>query len=467
MIHKIRPGIINRVFYFYLMMKKILVIFFSVGMFQLTAQTVPTFEQVLSLRSAGGPTLSPDGKMVAFSVQTADWNENRVDTEYWISKDGKKPFQLTNTPKGNSSNLAFSPDGQWIAFLSDRGSKTQIYVMRIEGGEPMAVTKEEESIGAFRWHPTAAKFIFLKDEKENKTRKEIEKRYGGFEQDDKEFTLAHLWQVDFNPELRDPSELPCYETTDSLKVKAGCIQLPKAQRLTEGKFTVTSFLPSPDGSKVAFSHQPDPLIITGIKSDISLLDLASKKISPLVTNPGTDDWEEWSPDSKELIYNSSLSDTTSNYYMNSKIFSINVENKTSRQMGKDFDENMGGFRWRSSGIYFSSWNKTNRPLYKMDPSTGTVSVFLNSPDQIFGFSFSKNGEKFAINARNGDQLNEVFISSTASPKLEKITDMSGQLSSWKVAQSEVISWKSKDGATIEGVLHKPANYDPSKNIHCS
>ena len=77
-------------------------------------------------------------------MQTTDWNENRVDNEYWISKDGKKPFQLTNTSKGSSSSLAFSPDGQWIAFLADRGNKTQIHVMRVEGGEPMVITKEEE-----------------------------------------------------------------------------------------------------------------------------------------------------------------------------------------------------------------------------------------------------------------------------------------------------------------------------------
>ena len=40
--------------------------------------------------------------------------------------------------------------------------------------------------------------------------------------------------------------------------------------------------------------------------------------------------------------------------------------------------------------------------------------------------------------------------------------MTAQINQWKVAQSEVISWKSKDGAVIEGVLHKPMNYDPSK-----
>ena len=443
-------------------MKKIFFAFFIAATFQVVGQTVPTFEQVLSLRSAGGTALSPDGKTAAFTVQTTDWNENRVDTEFWISKEGRKPFQLTNTPKGNSSSLAFSPDGQWIAFLSDRGGKTQIYVMRTDGGEPMAVTKEEESIGGFEWHPSGTKFIFVKPEKENKNRKELEKRYGGFEQDDKEFNFSHLWQVDFNPEMRDPVEMPCYETTDSLKAKAGCIQLPKPQRLTEGKFTVTSFLPSPDGNRVAFSHQPDPLITSGIKSDISIVDLATRKSNPLVTNPSSDGLEEWSPDSKEILYTTNLSDTTSNFYLNSKLFAINVENKTFRQLAKDFDENMNGFRWKTSGIYFTAWNKTKRLVYKMDPSDGSISIFLNSPDQIFSISFSKGGEKFAINGRNGDQLNEVFVSPTASPRLEKITDMTGQVSSWKVAQSEVISWKSKDGATIEGVLHKPQNYDPSK-----
>ena len=43
-----------------------------------------------------------------------------------------------------------------------------------------------------------------------------------------------------------------------------------------------------------------------------------------------------------------------------------------------------------------------------------------------------------------------------------VTNMTDQIKDWKTAQSEVISWKSKDGATIEGMLHKPKNYDPSK-----
>jgi dipeptidyl aminopeptidase/acylaminoacyl peptidase len=428
------------------------------------AQRVPTFEEVISLRSIGGITLSADGNHIAYTVQTTDWNDNRFDTEIWLSKNAQKPFQLTSTSKNSSTSPAFSPDGNWIAFLADRGNKNQIHAMRLEGGEARAVTKEEEGISSFEWHPSGSKFIFQRPEKEDKTKKEREKRYGAYETDDKEFTLSHLWEVDFVPEVLDPSERPCYEAIDSLKVKSGCIELPKAKRITEGKFTVTSYITSPDGSKVAFSHQPDPLINSFVHSDISILDLATLTVERVVSNSSADALEDWSPGSSEILFSSNQSDTTSNFYTNSKLFSVNLSTKVVRQLAKNLDEDLGGFSWEASGIYSSVWNKTKRHLYSVDPSSGNHTVVINSPEQIFGFSFSKNGGRVAFVGRNGDQLNEVFVTDIASMQPRKITDMTGQTSGWKIAQSEVINWKSKDGAIIEGVLHKPANYDPTKKF---
>jgi dipeptidyl aminopeptidase/acylaminoacyl peptidase len=426
------------------------------------AQHVPSFEDVISLRSVGGVAISADGKDVAFTMQTVDWSENRFDTEIWVSKNGGKPFQLTNNPKNSSANPAFSPDGKWLAFMSDRGDKNQIFVLRTEGGEARAVTKEEDGVSFFEWHPSGDKFIFVKQEKEDKSKQEKGKRYGSFEMDDKEFRLSHLWEIDFLPDMLDPSERPCHETVDSLKAKAGCIELPKPRRLTEGEFTVRNFSISPDGSKVAFTHQPDPLINSFVKSDISWLDLADNKITLLVSNPSADFLQDWSPDSREILFTSNLSDTTSNFYTNSKLFVVSIDGKATRQLAKDLDENLGGFIWKNSGIFSSVWNKTRRPLYRIDPKTGNHSVFLNSPEQIYGFAFSKNGDRIAFTGRNGDQLTEVFATSTTTPRPAKLTDMTGQIVDWKAAQSEIITWKSQDGAEIEGVLHKPMDYDPSR-----
>ena len=442
-------------------MKRLLVFTALVAAIQLNAQHVPTFEEQISLRSVGAVQLSPDGKTVAFTVQSTDWNDNRYDTEIWLAKENEKPFQLTNYQKNGSNAPLFSPDGKWISFLSDRGNKTQIYVMRVDGGEAKVVTKEEEGISFYEWHPDGKRFVFVKSEKEDKNKKDREKRFGAFEADDKEFSLSHLWQIDFNPDLPDPSERPCYETVDSLKVKAGCIDWPKAKRITEGKFTVTGFSVSPDGTKIAFTHQPDPLINSSLKSDISLVDIATRKITPLVTNPSSDSFEDWSPDGKEVLFTTNLSDTVSNFYVNSKLFAIALETKATRQLAKNLDEDLGGFVWRPNGIFSSLWNKTKRPLHKIDPLTGDYTTLGNLPDQVFGLSFTKDGKTLAFTGRNGNQLTEVFLGATGSQP-RQLTDMTRQIKDWKVAQSEVISWKSKDGAIIEGVLHKPTNYEATK-----
>jgi dipeptidyl aminopeptidase/acylaminoacyl peptidase len=45
---------------------------------------------------------------------------------------------------------------------------------------------------------------------------------------------------------------------------------------------------------------------------------------------------------------------------------------------------------------------------------------------------------------------------------KKLTDMTAQTKDWVLGKSEVVSWKSQDGATIEGILYKPADYDPNR-----
>lgn len=443
-------------------MKKSLFILLSFMPAFTHSQHVPTFEEVISLRNAGGARLSPDGRHVAFTVQTTDWHNNRYDTEIWLSAEGKKPYQFTNTDHNNSINPAFSPDGEWLAFIADRGNKNQVYAMRLAGGEARAVTDEEDGITSFAWHPSGDSFIFLKPEHEERSKKEREKRYGAFETNEREYTLSHLWQIDFKPDAPETWERPCYETADSLRARAGCIECPRATRLTGGRFTVMSFVVSPDGSTVAFGHQPDPLANTFLRSDISLIDLVSKKITPLITNASSDALEDWSPDSKSVLYITNLADTTSNFYVNSKLFVIDVPSKKTRQLAVDLDEDVAGFTWNATGIYTSQWNKTKRPVYRIDPATGKYGMLGNLPEQVYGMSFSKKGDRFAFTGRNGNQLTEVFVTPTVSPRPLQLTSMTGQIAGWKTAQSEVISWKSKDGAMIEGVLHKPKDYDPSR-----
>lgn len=399
-----------------------------------------SFDQFISLKQAGSPTISPDGKHVIYTVTSTDWKENSYDTELWLAREGEAPFQLTRTPKGSSNSARWSPDGKWISFLADRGDKTQIFVIGAAGGEAQQVTKEEEGIGGYEWSPDGKKFAFTKNNPESKADKSRKEKYGAWAFDDEEYQLAHLWLADFR--------------LDSI---------PKSVRLTEGNFTVSNFFWSPDGKSIAFSHQPNPLINSSKYADISIIDMSSKKTTELVKNPLGDFMAAWSPDSKAILYTTSADDSTSYFYKNNRLFRLTIADKVSAQLVKDFDENIGGIEWTATGIFFTASQRTQRNLFRLDPASGKVQLVSGTPELFGNFTLSQDGKMVAFSAASGTALSEIFKSSTAIPfQPVQLSNMSEQIKGWKTAVSEVVRWKSKDGAEIEGVLHKPANYDPKK-----
>lgn len=108
------------------------------------------------------PAWSPDGGRVAFMRRQHDHWE-----VYVVDADGRNLGRLTDTPKkpggqvGNSTSPAWSPDGHYIAFLTDRTGKWEIWIMRANGAaqQPMfktaldGLTLEHASMGerAISW----------------------------------------------------------------------------------------------------------------------------------------------------------------------------------------------------------------------------------------------------------------------------------------------------------------------------
>ncbi len=432
---------------------------------------VPSFEEVLSLKRAGMPFLSPDGKHVVFTVSQTDWKENRTDTEIWISKNGGTPFQLTNNPEGSSSSPRWSPDSKWITFTSERGNKNQIHVIRADGGEAFPVTRTDEGVGGFEWSPDGKMIAFTMTEKEEKRDKTRKERYGSYAVEDEEYRLTRLWAIGFDPAFLEFYPLPCYET-DSAKKADLCRKWPEPEPLIDSvDFTITGFEWSPDGKMIAFNHQPDPLINSWTKSDISILHVDTKKIMPLVQNPAADGFLDWSPDSRSILYSSDVDNATSNFYMNSRYFRIDIDGSNGKELATGFDENLSSLTWTKKGIYCTAYQQTVRPLFLMDPDKGSIKPILATPARIYAFTLSKAGDKMAIMGVNDESLTEIYLADLTNNPPKKITDFTGQISNWKYSRSEVITWKSRDGATIEGILHKPMDYDPMKkyplliNIH--
>lgn len=432
-------------------------LFICAGITDIEAQRSPSFEEVLSLQSVSNPTISPDGKHIVFEYRSVDWKENRYDTELWISKNGGEPIPLTNNPDNNSSRAKWSPDGNWIAFLSPRSDKTQIHALRVEGGESFQVSDVKNSAYGFEWSPDGTQIAFLQSEDKEEEEKSRKEKYGAFATEDEEYSMNQLWIIDFEPGNLNLMPLP--EQLDDSAFKS----LLEARLLLDSvEFTVNNFKWSPDGKKIAFTHQPDPLINTFFKSGISIYDIQSDSYELLVDNPSSDGLIDWSPDGKQILYTSSLDDTTSNYYLNGKIFIMNINGSGKRQLAKDFDEDLFRLRWNDKGIFAMAFRKTRLTLMRIDPGEGTAREIKTGSEIVSAYSFSDEGNHMAYAGSNGSDLNEVYRCVYPIDNILRVTNSSEQIRKWDVADSEVVSWKSKDGTLIEGILHKPQDYDPEK-----
>jgi len=438
-------------------MKILLLVLLSAFLvFTVGAQKNPTFEEVLSLKSVRNPVLSPGGGLLVFEKTSVDWKENRYDTELWLYTD-EETIQLTNNLKGNSTNPKWSPDGKWIAFLSDRTGKVQIQVLRAKGGAIFQVSNTDQNISDFEWSPDGKEIAFLQVEDSEKKGKNRKERYGEFAVEDEEYLLSQLWKCKFDPQRLNEMPLP-----DQLKDSA-FIDANKATILIDSvDFTITGFDWSPDGKKIAFNHQPDPLINSFMKSDISIFDVEEGTFKTLVNNASSDFFAGWSPDGKSIVFETNLDNDTSNFYTNSKIFRIDIDGTNLKQLARDFDENITILKWSDSKIIGAAWQKTDRPLLSIDPEYGEVHFWKTGQQRHFEFSASDDFGAVAYTANNDSSLTEIFIGIPEIGADIKITNCNSQIKDWDTAESEMISWKSKDGTGIEGALFKPQNFDSNK-----
>jgi dipeptidyl aminopeptidase/acylaminoacyl peptidase len=403
----------------------------------------PSFGAIISLQGAGSPAISPDGRSVAYTVGTTDWVENRYDTEIWLAREGEPPVQVTRTPKGSSSSPQWAPDGSWLAFLADRGDRQQIFLIRPSGGEALPLTAVKQGVTSFRWSPRGDAIALVADEPESPEEKRRKERYGEWAVEDQEFRQRHLWLVSVSANVSAPDSQP--------------------RRLTEGRdFGVYGFAWSPDGSRIAFERRPDPLITSSAHSDIVMLDVATRALRPVVTALGFDGNPVWSPDGQWLVYSSSAGDTVSNYYKNNQLLKVRADGGIPVRLAADLDENAGLAHWTPRGVFLLAFHQTSRRLFRVDPETGRTTPFATAPDFIQSVDFTPDGRSMALLAQTATTMGEVYRTAVEPYAPVRVTSLSDQIAGWELGSAEVVSWKSKDGAVIEGVLHKPAGFDASR-----
>jgi len=410
-----------------------------------SAQT-PTIDQSLGMQSVQSAGISPDGRYVAYTVQQTDWEDDEFVQQIWLAmvSTGER-YQLTSGKK-SSQNPKWSPDSKRLAFASERDGKRQIYLISPTGGEAAQLTGEDNGVSAFEWAPDGSAIAFTSTGPDSKEKKDRKEKYGEFEVVNGDYTMTHLWLV------KVPAVIP-----------ADPKQRPKAEPLTEGgKFSVEDFSWAPGSKSIAFSATRDPDLGSSDTSQIYVVNVADKFLKKLVEANGPHNGPVWSPDGLQIAF------TTANgerffYYANSRIAVIPAGGGTFRVLTAAFDEDPRLADWGPDGIYFGALQKTSAHMFRLNPDSLAIER-LSAPDALFisGASFTRDHRLMAGVASGPDRFSEVFVSPVKDFAPQYLTAMNDQWKDFHLAAREVIHWNSTDGTPVEGVLIKPADYDPSR-----
>jgi len=121
-----------------------------------------TAEDLYKIETISDVRLSPNGAHVVYTIQRVDQKTEEKFTNLWlVSTKTGNPRQFTSGDQ-NDTHPRWSPDGNRIAFLSNRGDKEkppQIYLIPIDGGEARPLTTIEGTITEYAWSPDGRRVV--------------------------------------------------------------------------------------------------------------------------------------------------------------------------------------------------------------------------------------------------------------------------------------------------------------------
>jgi dipeptidyl aminopeptidase/acylaminoacyl peptidase len=396
----------------------------------------PTIDEVISLRRVGSPALSPDGRLVAYTIREANWDDDAYETEIWIGDPEKGTRRQLTRARKSSTQPAWSPDGKWLAFVSDRTDKRQVYRIDPSGGEAEALTEDAEGVNGFAWSPDGRSIAYTSTEPKSDAVKERDRKYGEYVVVDQDQRMAHLHVVD--------------------------VAERKPRTLTQGTFVVGAFSWSPDGTRIAFDHRVNSDAANGGSANIAVVAVADGRIQQLVTQEGPDTNPMWSPDGSRIAFETTMADPAF-YYANSMIATVPAAGGTPAPITKAFDEDMSLVAWGKTGIFFSASSRTWSYLYSLNHETGaTVRHAPSERSNNSTFSLSRDRTVAAFVRSDPTSFPDIYVAPIATMAAKRVSDEGAQVAKWDAPVRDVITWTSTDGASIEGVLHKPATMEPGR-----
>ena len=414
-----------------------------------TAQNAPTTwtpELQVKTRVVGTPRVSPDGKRVVYTISDAVMTADKSEfvTQIWLATtDGKDNFQLTFNDK-SSTNPRWSPDGNWIAFTSNRkDNKNNLYVLPLRGGEAEQITDVKTSVSNFEWSPDGKWIAYTMSDPKAEDEEKNDKARNDFRWVDENLKMARLYVIPVQKDANGKRD---------------------ARKLTTENYHVGGFDWAPDGSRIVFSHTKSPVANEWTTSDVSIVEVANGKSKVFVNTPAAEDSAQYSPDGKWIAI--TVSDNPPRWAQSGLIQVYSVAGGQPKALAASYDGQPNVAGWSADGkrIYFSEARGTGTQLYAIDVAANKIEEIKSTPAVYSGFNLNHSGTTFAFVRQTSDTPGEVFVAPLTTFAPVQVSRVHAGMKLPPVGKTEVITWKSVDGRDIEGLLTYPVGYKAGQKV---
>ena len=401
-----------------------------------------TPENMMEFKRITATALSPYGNQVAYTVSVAQMegtDSSYLTHIFLIPSQGGESVQLTH---GDTScyDPEFSPDGRYLSFRTYRSGRTQVWLLPLSGGEAMQLTDAVNSVRSYKWSPDAKGIAYLMTDPQT----DIDKQNNAEKRD---------------MSLRDENDkfVHLYMTT-----LAKGSEKSITRRLTEGDFHINSFDWAPDSSALVFSHRPSPSPDVWDSTDISTVSLNNGRVTTLVDRRAADRYPMWSPDGSMIAFPSDADDP--HWALMSDLYVVSPKGGEAAKCAETPDRNFMyygsilGWSHDSSEVYVREASRTSWRVFAIPVKGGEPRMVTTGTGNCYDVSFSRDGSTMAFVHSTSDSPPELYVTKTASYTPKKLTNVNSDYHDFPLGKTEIISWKSKDGLEIEGLLTYPVGY---------
>ncbi len=420
-----------------------------------TARRPLKLDDLARLREVRDPQISPDGQWVAYVVATIDSKEDKSNSHIWmVGYDGKNDRQITFSTDSETSPR-WSPDGKYLSFTSSRPGKakgSQVWLLDRSGGEAYQLTELKGRLQGYEWSPDSKRLALVIGDPDPEAEAAASPSPGSPPKPPKPIVIdRYRYKQDGQGYLLSGRHSYIYLFDIATK---------KLDRLTKSTWDESSPSWSTDGARIAFmsNHADDP--DRDPAAQLFVVDAtpgSTEKQLTTATNRASRARPEWSPDGKWIVFLEGDEKKFGAYNMEHLVFvpADGSSAPTRVKAVEDLDRGVSGLRFDTDGKSLDFLVADDRSVYPARVSRNALEKMMAPP--VIVSSLTNVGGHSVVLSGNDTKPTEVYAMENNA--LRQLTHQNDALlAELQIAQTEEVSFKSKDGTEVHGLLTYPVSY---------